>query len=132
MAKKRTKRIAICLITNALDEVLMGLRNDNQKFTIPGGHLDQGEDPYEGAIRELKEETGLDVEDIKLVKVHKTKFNTLIYCFKVEIDPKQAIDVSDDPDDECDDWFFIDPNEIKEELHVPLEDNVALKYWANN
>lgn len=132
MAKKRTKRVAICLITNGLDEVLMGLRNDNGKYTCPGGHLDQGEDPYEGAIRELKEETGLDVEDIKLVKVHKTEFGTLIYCFKVEVDPKQLVDVSDDPDQECDDWFFMDPNEVIDELHVPLKDNVALKYWANN
>ena len=31
-------------------------------WNLPGGHLDEEEDLLEGAIREAKEETGLDVE----------------------------------------------------------------------
>jgi 8-oxo-dGTP diphosphatase len=30
-------------------------------WEMPGGRLEQGEDPYDGALREFKEETGLDL-----------------------------------------------------------------------
>jgi ADP-ribose pyrophosphatase YjhB (NUDIX family) len=33
-----------------------------QKWMAPGGHLEEDELPHEGALREVKEETGLDVE----------------------------------------------------------------------
>ena len=35
------------------------------KWDFPGGDLDFGEDAMEGIIREIKEETGLDVEDLR-------------------------------------------------------------------
>ena len=36
------------------------------KWSIPGGHLELGETPEEGAAREVKEEVGLDVKIQKL------------------------------------------------------------------
>ena len=56
----------------------------------------------------------------------------ILYLFKVTIDPNQEVDTSKDPDMECDTWIYQDPNDVKENLHVPLEKNIALKYWANN
>jgi 8-oxo-dGTP pyrophosphatase MutT (NUDIX family) len=127
---KRAKRVAICLITDAHDNILMGCRNDNKKWTMPAGKINKNEDPYEGAIRELKEETGLDVEDIKLVGSFWDKDrNLLLYLFKVEPDPKQMLDASKDPDQEVESWHFMNPNDVAEELHVPIESNIALHYW---
>ncbi|MDR2687271.1 MAG: NUDIX domain-containing protein [Oscillospiraceae bacterium] len=34
-------------------------------LAFPGGHVDGGESVYECAVREVKEETGLDVRDLK-------------------------------------------------------------------
>ena len=34
-------------------------------YALPGGHIDYGESAEEAAIRETKEETGLDLTDIK-------------------------------------------------------------------
>ena len=132
MAEK-SKRVAICYITDENDNILMGMRNDCSLYTIPCGHVENGEDPYEGAARELKEETGLDAIDIKMIgcKIEPKK-NIMLYLFKVKIDPSQTIDTTRDPDQECDMWFFMDPNDVKEELHVPVEENIALKYWIEN
>jgi ADP-ribose pyrophosphatase YjhB (NUDIX family) len=38
-------------------------------WDIPGGFLDEGEDPLDGLRRELKEETGLDVEPERFLGV---------------------------------------------------------------
>ena len=111
----------------------MGRRNDNQKITVPAGHIMSKEDPHAGAIRELKEETGLDAQDIKLVGSHWDKDkNLILYLFKICVDPAQPVDVSGDPDKECNHWSYQNPNDVVEELHVPLEHNIALKYWINN
>lgn len=130
---KRSRRVAISLIVDHHDNVLMGRRNDNGKFTTPGGHLMVKEDPHMGAMRELKEETGLDAKDIKLVGSHWDKDrNLILYLFKVTVDPTQEINVSGDPDKECDSWSYTNPNDVVEELHVPLQQNIALKYWMDN
>jgi len=40
------------------------------KWDLPGGDLDFGENPTEGILREIKEETGLIVKDIKPFDVY--------------------------------------------------------------
>lgn len=132
MSKKdASNRVAIALIVDQEDNVLMGKRNDSNRWTHPAGHLKIGEDAYEGMIRELKEETGLDALDVKISKVCKVE-GKMLYLFCVKVDPAQAIDSSGDPDKECDIWLYQDPNEIKDEMHIPIEKNIALKYWANS
>jgi len=37
------------------------------KYVVPGGHVELGESIEEAAIREVKEETGLDVHDLKFI-----------------------------------------------------------------
>jgi len=131
--KNHSRRVCIALITDKNENVLKGQRNDNGKWTNVGGHVEAGEDPYESMIRELKEETGLDAVDIKLVDCHWDKDqNILLYLFKVKVDQNQPIDTSKDPDQECLTWAYTNPNNVVEALHVPLERNLALKYWMNN
>ena len=131
MVDEKTKRVAVGLIVNSNDKVLMGKRNDTDKFTVPAGHIEKGECPFLGMARELKEETGLDAKEIKLVQAG-IQDSILIYLFKVEVDCDQKIDVSNDPDNECDDWTYEDHFDHIEELHVPASKNWALKFWANN
>jgi len=41
----------------------------NDKYTVPGGHIELGERAEDAITREVKEETGLDTEPVKLLIV---------------------------------------------------------------
>lgn len=43
--------------------------NDSRNWSLPGGKLEQGETLEGGLIREMKEETGLDIEVVKLLYI---------------------------------------------------------------
>ncbi len=47
------------------NKVLLRFHSKIQKWLPPGGHLEPGEIPPQGAIREALEETGLEIELIK-------------------------------------------------------------------
>lgn len=58
------------VILNSENKVLICESNKwNQKFVIPGGHIEAGEKMEETLVREVKEETGLDVYDIKILGI---------------------------------------------------------------
>lgn len=128
-----SKRVAMSLVVDDYDNVLMGNRNDGKGWTTPGGHVEKGEDPLIGMIREFKEETGVDPKGLKLAKVcWKKERGIILYIYKIDMPEDYKIDCSKDPDKECDDWVFIDPNDVKEDLAVELKHNEVLKYWANS
>lgn len=57
-------------IFNEKGEVLLQKRADCNKWGFPGGAVELGETPEMAAIREVKEETGLDVEVNKLIGIY--------------------------------------------------------------
>jgi len=68
------------LIVNPKGDVLIVRSSKwSDKFTVPGGHIELGE-PAENAIkREVKEETGLDVEPVKLLLVQQAIYPVNYY-----------------------------------------------------
>lgn len=75
------------------------------RWDIPGGFLEEGEDPVDGLRRELKEETGLDVEPERFLGVWMDRYGsestaeaTLNLYWTARIvagDPEPADDVSE-------------------------------------
>lgn len=60
----------LCLITDG-DRMLLQnrIKNDWKGYTLPGGHVEAGESFVDAVIREMKEETGLDIKNPRLVGV---------------------------------------------------------------
>ena len=57
------------LVFNSENKVLMQLRTDYNAWGFPGGAMELGESFEDVARRELKEETNLEIDDMKLLKV---------------------------------------------------------------
>ncbi len=58
---------AFAIIFNNNKEVLLCHRRDKDLWNLPGGRQEKGEAPWDTAIRETKEEVGLEVKIEKLV-----------------------------------------------------------------
>ena len=60
---------ATTLVLNNKRELLFNLRTDTGTWGLPGGSMELFETIEETAIRELKEETGINTDELKLVTV---------------------------------------------------------------
>ena len=59
----------VAVVSNSNGEVLAFQRSDRTgQWQLPQGGIDDGENPVEGAWRELQEETGLTAEQVRLVE----------------------------------------------------------------
>jgi 8-oxo-dGTP diphosphatase len=60
----------LCLIEDG-DRLLLQdrVKADWKGYTLPGGHVEKGESFVDAVIREMKEETGLDIYEPKLVGI---------------------------------------------------------------
>jgi nucleoside triphosphatase len=69
MAKQKYPEPTVgALIINQEDKMfLMRTHKFRGRYVVPGGHIELGERMEEAVIREVKEETGLDVFDIRFL-----------------------------------------------------------------
>lgn len=60
------------MLINAEGKVWVGQRLDStlEAWQMPQGGLDEGEDPEEGALRELEEETGIGRDKVEILARH--------------------------------------------------------------
>lgn len=61
------KQAAVTLIISDGLILSVSRRYDHNKFGLPGGKVSSGEEPWEAAIRETKEETSLDTGKLVLI-----------------------------------------------------------------
>src|SRR5215471_13854522 len=71
---------ASALVTDVRGAVLMQLRADNGLWALPGGTMQLGESIATTAVRETKEETGLDIEITGLVGLYTDPRHIIAYA----------------------------------------------------
>lgn len=66
-----TPKLAVnAFVFDGQKRVLLAKRTDNGLWCVPGGHVDLGETLAEACTRELREETGLEAEVVRLIGVY--------------------------------------------------------------
>jgi ADP-ribose pyrophosphatase YjhB (NUDIX family) len=65
--------------------ILLIRRTDNDNYALPGGGMDLGESMPETAVRETKEETGVDVEVTGLVGIYTSPRHLIEYTSNGEV-----------------------------------------------
>jgi 8-oxo-dGTP pyrophosphatase MutT (NUDIX family) len=58
------------VIVNAAGQVLLQRRSDDGQWGLPGGAMEPGEEPAETLVREIREETALEVVPERIVGVY--------------------------------------------------------------
>ena len=75
MTQKYPEATVGALVVNSKGEVLIVRSSKwSDKHTVPGGHIELGELAEDAIKREVREETGLDVEVVKLLLVQQAVY----------------------------------------------------------
>ncbi|MFD7235003.1 NUDIX hydrolase [Streptomyces syringium] len=70
---------ASAVVTDLHGRILLQRRRDNDLWALPGGGMDMGDSLPGAAVREVKEETGLDVEITGLVGTYTDPRHVIAY-----------------------------------------------------
>ncbi|MEU4444432.1 NUDIX domain-containing protein [Actinosynnema sp. NPDC050801] len=78
--KPNSIRVAVsAIVQDPTGRLLMIRRTDNDKYAIPGGGQDVGETLTQAVVREVDEETGIDVEVTGLVGLYSNPDHVIAY-----------------------------------------------------
>jgi len=67
------------VVVNDAGEVLMIRRSDNDNWAVPGGAIDLGESMVEAAIRETREESGIECRISGIVGIYTDPRHVILY-----------------------------------------------------
>lgn len=108
------KMCSACLILRASDKVLMVKAEYKDHWTFPSGIVDEKESPKMSALRETKEEVGLDIQD------DNCSFFTVVYTSAKDEDDRDRFNFA----------FITDVDDLNIGLAVP-NDEITEAKWVD-
>jgi ADP-ribose pyrophosphatase YjhB (NUDIX family) len=70
---------ASAVVVNDAGDILLQRRADNDQWALPGGTMEVGETLAQTAVREVKEETGIDIEVTGIVGIYSDPGHVIAY-----------------------------------------------------
>jgi len=120
------------VVVNDKGEILVIRRTDNGNLAVPGGGMDLGESIVETAVRETKEETGIDVEITGIVGIYSNPRHVIEYTSDGEVRQEFSIVFTARPvggspatSSESSEVAWVDPREvIKGRMHPSMRQRI--------
>lgn len=136
--KYANEEVATIAVVDDQDTLLMGPRKDDGTWTLPGGHLEKSETPPEAAVRELAEETSIEIDEDDLQwlgsKTVSTPTGDPVRVHSFMLQSNESADPTADPDNELTEWQNISitdglPDYVADNLHNG-DNDVTLQFMG--
>ncbi len=131
--------VVLAVIRNTKNQVLIAKRKDedtigaHDMWELVGGKIEFGETPEQALIREVKEETGLDVKITRLIPIVKSQVwekkngdKTQVILISYECLAEDASQLKQNLIDEVQEAKFINISELDDYNFLPLDKELIL------
>jgi ADP-ribose pyrophosphatase YjhB (NUDIX family) len=120
-------------VTDSEGRLLVIRRSDNENWALPGGAMDCGETIGQAAVRETKEETGIDCEITGLVGVYTNPRHVILYTSDGEVRQEcsvvfaaRAVGGQPTPSSESSEVRWVSPDDLAQfAMHPSMRQRVA-------
>jgi ADP-ribose pyrophosphatase YjhB (NUDIX family) len=120
------------IVVNDDGQILLIRRTDNGNHALPGGGMDLGESITQAAVREVREETGIEVEITGLVGIYTNPRHLIEYTSDGEVRQEFSIVFTARPrggvpttSDEAAEVLWVDPADVSAmQMHPSMQQRI--------
>ena len=126
-------KVGVGVIVRRNNMVLLGKRKGSHgdaSWCFPGGHLEFNESPEDCARREVREETGISIKDLRrgpftndIFETEKKHYVTLFLLARYDCG-----DVTVREPEKCEAWHWFGWDELPEPLFLPIQNLLKENY----
>lgn len=128
---KPIRKAVRCYLIKDNEVVVTKYKKGNKKegyYDIPGGKIEEGENPKQTAIREMKEETGINIQNLKYKGIMTIEYPNRMFIFDTFIS-KEYEGEPQEFEENTSEWIDIDELLKKEKIlsNIILLDKFLIK-----
>ena len=128
---KPIRKAVRCYLIKDNEVVVTKYKKGNKKegyYDIPGGKIEEGENPKQTAIREMKEETGINIQNLKYKGIMTIEYPDRMFIFDTYIS-KEYEGEPQEFEENTSEWIDIDELLKKEKIlsNIILLDKFLIK-----